>query len=181
MRHAEWGEANVRVKRICADAFVTLNRERALEHRWCVWERMTIPLTSNEDLLAVPGMTQETEAVICAAPTALEAIHKYGLIKSQQRADDLEREKGNTPKTDYRMLFRDRVLRGEQSMPPPDPPEWAEYRKMQADVAKQAGERTGEQVRATVRNFMALQGFDLSTSAKRALGIGRGANWRKSG
>lgn len=179
MRHGDWVEANVRAKRLCADAFVTYTAERQLSQRWCVWERMTVPLTTDEDLLATPGMTQETEAVVCAAATQLEALHKYSLIKTQQRADDAARESGGTPKTDYRMLFRDRVLRGEQSMPPPDPPEWAEYRKMQAATAKQAGERTGEQIKATVRNFMALQGFDLNTAAKRALGIGRGANWSK--
>src|SRR5581483_9469012 len=124
---------------------------------WCAWERMTVALTLDESLLTAPGMTKDTEAVVCAAPTPIELLHKYSLIKTGQRAADAQREKGITPPVDYRIMFRDRVLRGEQSMPPPDPPEWAEYRKMKAAEVAQAKERTVEQVRATTRNFMALQ------------------------
>lgn len=182
MRQADWHEANVKIRRLCPDAFVTYTRERAYGQRWCAWERMKVPLTLDEDLLSQPDMSKDTEAVVCAAPTALELLHKYGMIKTAQRKADELRESGGTPASDYRVLFRDRVLRGEESMPPPDPPEWAEYRKMKEAQAKEAGERTTEQVRATVRNFMALNGIiarDLTRKQKAALGIGRtGDDWK---
>ena len=164
MKHAEWAEANVRIKRLCPEAYVTYSRVHAYSHRWCAWERMTVPLTLDEDLLTQPGMTQETEAVVCSAPTSIELLHKYALRK---------RDPG------FQMLFRDRVLRGEQSKPPPDPPEWAEYRKMKDAEAREAGERLGEQARATVRNFMAIQGLEMGKKERAALGIGRGAFWSK--
>lgn len=178
-RQAEWHEVNIRIRRICPEAFVTFTRERAYSQRWCAWERMTIPLTTDENLLSAPGMTKDTEAIVCAAPTPHELLHKYGLIKSGQRREDAMRESGGNPPTSWRVLFRDRVLRGEESMPPPDPPEWAEYRKMQAAQVRESAERTVEQVRATTRNFMALQNIMPDAKTKRLLGIGRGEGWHK--
>lgn len=134
------------------------------------WEKMVIPLTTNEDLLTQPGMTQETEAVVCSAATPLELLHKYGLCKQGQRTDP----------GGYRLLFRDRLLKGEQSMPPPDPPEWGEYRKMKEAEVKEAGQRMGEQARATVRNFMAIHNLQLGRKERTLLGIGRGAFWSKT-
>lgn len=181
-RDADWREANLRIRRLCPEAFVTYTREHAYSSRWRAWERMTIPLTLDENLLAEPGMTKETEACVCAAATPVELLHKYTLLKTQQRAADAARERGETPKVDWRILFRDRVLRGEEDKPLPDPPEWAEYKaKMSAHVRESAG-RTQEQVRATVRNFMAIHGLnarDMTVEQRRALGIGRlGDAWK---
>ena len=143
---------------------------------------MSIPLTLDEDLLSQPGMTKDTEACVCAAATPVELLHKYTLLKSQQRADDALRERGGAPKVDYRVLFRDRVLRGEEGMPPPDPPEWAEYKAKMSAHVRESNERTTEQVRATVRNFLAINGLnsrDMTREQKKALGIGRtGDDWK---
>lgn len=181
-RDADWRDANIRIRRICAEAYVTYMREHNYSQRWRAWEKMTVPLTLDENLLTQPGMTKETEAVVCAAPTALELLHKYALIKSEQRKADAARERGETPPVDYRILFRDRVLRGEESKPPDDPPEWAEYRKMKEAEVRASAERTTEQIRATTRNFMAINGLharDLSKRMRLALGIGRmGDDWK---
>ena len=64
-------------------------------------------------------------------------------------------------------------------MPPPDPPEWAEYKAKMSATVRQSAERTTEQVRATVRNFMALQGLIPNIRERRALGIGRRAHTLK--
>lgn len=181
-RHADWHEANIRIRRVCADAFVTYSPQAQLHQRWQAWEKMRIPLTLDDDALLKEENSAETEAVVCAAPTWGELLHMYGLIKSKQREEDAIREKGGNPGVSWRVLFRDRKLRGELSMPPPEPPEWAEYRAKMAGVAKQGGERMGEQIRATVRNFMALKGInarDLGVKHRRALGIGRlGDAWK---
>lgn len=168
-RNADWAQANVRIRRLCPEAFVTYARERGYSHRWLAWERMTIPLTLDEDLLSQPGMTKETECVVASAPTAVELLHKFTLIKSAQRAGRL----------DMRLLFRDRVLRGEEQMPPPDPPEWAEYKAKMRETVEHSKERTTNQIQATVRNFLALQGLELGAKERRALGIGRGEFWTK--
>jgi len=182
VRQGDWHEANLRIRRLCPDAYVTYSRERSYGQRWCAWERMTVPLTLNEDLLSQPGMTKETEAVVCAAPTHTELLHKYSLIKTQQREADALRERGVTPAVDYRVLFRDRVLRGEESMPPPDPPEWKDYKAKMSAQVKASTERTTEQIRSTVRNFMAINGLnarDFTKEQRKALGIGRlGDEWK---
>lgn len=182
-RDADWREANLRIRRLCPEAFVTYTREHAYASRWRAFERMTVPLTLNEDLLTQPGMTKETEACVCAAPTATEVLHKYSLFKRLQRAADVEREQGRTPRFDWQTLFRDRVLRGETEKPLPEPPEWADYKAKMSAHVRESAERTQEQVRATVRNFMALRGGlnprDMTKDLKRALGIGRlGNDWK---
>lgn len=169
MSHAQWTEANIRIRRLCPEAFVTYTREHAYSTRWRAWERMTVPLTLDEDLLTQPGMTKDTECVVCAASTAGELMHKYMLVKQAQRKAG----------TDVRLLFRDRVLRGEESTPPPEPPEWAEYRAKMREHVSQTNERTTNQIQATVRNFMALQGLELGARERRAVGIGRGEFWNK--
>lgn len=171
-RNADWSEANVRIRRLCPEAYVTYTREHAYSARWRCWERMTVPLTLDEDLLSQPGMTKDTECCVCAGPTATEALHKFMLVKNAQRAGRL----------DMRLLFRDRVLRGEESMPPPDPPEWAEYRAKMRETVEHAKEHTTNQVQATVRNFLAIHGLnsrDMTREERKPLGIGRlGDNWK---
>jgi len=171
-RTAEWAEVNVRIRRLCPDAYVTYTREHAYTQRWRAWERMTVPLTLDENLLAQPGMTKETECCVCAAPTATELLHKFMCVKQAQRRNE----------SGFRLLFRDRVLRGEENMPPPEPPEWAEYRAKMTETVAHSKERTTEQVRATVRNFLAINGLsgrEMTKEHKKALGIGRlGDDWK---
>lgn len=171
-RHSDWVESNLRIKRLCPESYVVYSREHGYSERWRAFERMSIPLTMNEDLLAQPGMTKDTECCVCVAPTPTELLHKFSVIKAAQ--------KRNEP--GFRLLFRDRVLRGEQERPIPEPPEWAEYKaKMSATVAA-SKERTTEQIRGTVRNFMAINGLnarDMTREQRAVLGIGRlGDNWK---
>jgi hypothetical protein len=181
-RNGEWVEANLRIRRLCPEAYVVYSRQHAYSQRWQAYERMTIPLTLEENLLTQPGMTKEAEAIVCVASTSTELLHKYTLVKSAQRKADADREAGRAVKFDHRTVFRDRVLRGEENQPPPDPPEWKEYKDKMSAHVRESAERTTEQVRATVRNFMALSGVnsrDLTARQRSWLGIGRvGDNWK---
>jgi hypothetical protein len=152
-RDADFREANLRIKRwakaACetgrikggADPYVTYNELRPPASRWCAWEKMKWTLDGTAD-----GPKVETEACVAAAPSAGELLHKYSLW-----ATDVNRQ----------AYFRERQLRGQSmSQPPPDPPEWAEYRKAMAVTAAQAEERTAEWVKKAARGAMDFHGFN---------------------
>lgn len=152
-RDADFHEANIRIKRwakaACemgrikggASPYVSYNELQSLPTRWRAWEKMKWTLDGTHD-----GPIVETEACVAAAASAGELLHKYALW-----AGDANRQ----------AFFRERHLRGEsQQQPPPDPPEWAEYRKAMARTAEQAGERTGQWVKKTAHNAMAFHGFN---------------------
>lgn len=152
-REAEFREANLRIKRwakaACelgrikggADPYVTFSELQPPATRWRAWEKLKWTLDGTAD-----GPKVETEACVAAAPSAGELLHKYSLW-----AQDENRQ----------AFFRERHLRGKsQQQPPPDPPEWALYRKQMAATAEQAGERTAEWVKKTTRGAMDFHGFN---------------------
>lgn len=185
-RHADWAAANDRARRLCADAFVTFEESQRVDGRWAVWERFDMATgagRTDDEILAAP--TKEVDALYCRAPTAEEALLKYAFMKQEQR-------NGKVPPV---VVFRDRANAGFGNKEPDEPTEWKAYRArwaahrqqqiaVGAEHPRASAERTQEQVRATVRNFMALRGGlnprDMGRDLKRALGIGRlGNDWLK--
>jgi len=177
-RHAEWLAFNERLWAAHKDALGTLDEDMAPGKQWGVWERFHIATgtgnTDDEKLSA----TQEVEVLYCRAPTFGEALAKYYAMKQAQSA-------GKYPPA---LVLQDRYRAGLGSLEPDEPPDWKAIKASRdralasqisagAAVARRGGERTSEQVRATVRNFMALQSLTPNTRERKALGIGRGAHW----
>lgn len=179
-RHADWLLINERIRRLCIEAFATYDEAQQVSHRWGAWERFDTPTAGKTEDEILESPTREVEALYCRAATGEELLIKYAFMKSEQRA-------GRVPPT---VVFRDRTGAGFGSREPDEPAEWKAYRARWAahrdasiaagaSHAQESGERTREQLRATVRNWMALQRLSPTTRELRALGIGRAAeNWK---
>lgn len=175
-RHADWLACNERIRRLSVDAFATYDETHDVSRRWGAWERYELALgagnTDDEKLAA----TREAEALYCRAATAEELLLKFSFMKTEQR-------NGRVPPV---TVFRDRAGAGFGNREPDEPTEWKAYRARWAQHrdaqiaagaahAKETGERTREQVRASVRNFMAINKWAPTTSELRLLGVGRKA------
>lgn len=113
--------------------------------RWRVYERMKLAFDAKPGEAVALDAIKDTEACVAAASTAVDVMIKYSYW-----ARDKERS----------AQFQDRLLRGEQARPPPDPPEWAEDRRQKAEVAAEATQRTQEWVKTSARGWMKHYGFD---------------------
>lgn len=172
-RHADFVEANLRIKRWAkwavgegivkggADPYVTYSELQPLSTRWQAWERMKWTLDGTKD-----GPVVNTECCVVAAQAPGELMTKYSLW-----AQDANRQG----------YFEDAHLRGQStSIPPPEPPEWAANRAKMVDNAHQAGERTAEWVKRAARGQMAHIGlndpvkFELAWAEARARGLVKG-------
>lgn len=160
-READFREANLRIKRwakaACdmgrikggANPYVIYVAAQPPARRWQAWEKMKWTLDGTAD-----GPIVETEACVCVSGSAGELLHKYSLW-----AQDEKRE----------AYFRERHLRGQSmAQPPPDPPEWAEYRNAMAATAVQANERTAEWTKKAARGAMNFHGMNDPVLFERA-------------
>lgn len=112
--------------------------------RWRVYERLKWTLDGTKD-----GKIVDTECCVAAASSWGEAIMKYTMWVQ---------DAGRTG------FFADRHLRGgSQYRPPPDPPEWAEFRKQAIEAVQRADENTAEWVKKSTKAQMAHVGFDDPT------------------
>lgn len=109
--------------------------------RWRVYERLKWSLDGTPD-----GKAIDTNACVAAASTAPDVVLKYTLwVQDEKRV----------------AYFQDAHLRGKSRHDvPPDPPEFAEQRRMAAEAAAAAGEHTTEWVKRSARGQMAHAGFD---------------------
>jgi hypothetical protein len=120
--------------------------EAQLATRWRIYERLKWANLLADSNLPDESTIRETECCVAAAPTWGELLHKYSMW-----ARDPNRV----------AYFRDRELRGESNQrPPPDPPEWAEFRRASIAAAQQAGEATAEWVKKAAYGHMKHMGFD---------------------
>lgn len=173
MSRGDLNEANIRAKRWAraaseaglikggANPEVQTSALWPLSSRWRVVERMTWTLDGTAD-----GPKVDTEACVATAPSWGELLHKYSLW-----AKDENRQ----------AYFRDRHLRGESLMqPPPNPPEWAEYRKAAVEASEKAAENTAAWVKRSARAKMAHIGlddtvkFEAAWANAKALGLVKG-------
>lgn len=171
-REAEHVEANMRIKRwakaACdagqviggANPYVTYSELQPPSTRWRAWERMKWTLDGTAD-----GPVVETEACVAVSASAGELLHKYSLWARDEKRH---------------AYFHAKHLRGESlSRPPPDPPEWAQYRERMASVAQEAGERTAEWVKEAARGAMDFHGlsdpvkFEAAWAQARSMGLVR--------
>lgn len=182
-REAEVREFCVRLRRICPDARGYYISEQTPARRWQVFEEHELALgsgKSDDEVLA--GVKVKTEGCVCWAATELEARHLYNRIKTEQREQNAAIARGETPRgKPWTVLLREQA-EGKRRIPPEEPEEWKADREKIAWAVRQSKERMSEQVRATVRNFMAVNGMnarDLSRKERKAMGIGRLANdWK---
>lgn len=178
-REAEVREFNVRLRRIHPDARGHYVAEQTPARRWQVFEEHELAMGGGNDEASMLAKTVKTEGCVCWAHTELEARHLYGRIKAEQRKQDEAIARGETPSgKPWTVLLREQAA-NKRRLPPPEPEEWAADREKIAWAVRQSKERTAEQIRSTVRNFMALQGLELGAKERRAVGIGRGAYWSK--
>lgn len=175
-RHADWLQTNERIRRLSVDGFATYDETHDVARRWGAWERFEMAAGGGNTDDALLASTREVEALYCRAATAEELLLKFAFMKSEQR-------NGRVPPV---TVFRDRAGAGFGNREPDEPAEWKAYRArwakhkddqiaIGAAHAKESGERTREQVRATVRNFMAINKWAPTTAELRGLGIGRKA------
>jgi hypothetical protein len=177
-RHADWLQTNERARRLSPDAFVTYDETHAPALRWGAWERYELALGGGKTDDSMLATTREADALYCRAATAEELLLKFAFMKQEQR-------NGRVPPV---TVFRDRAGAGFGNREPDEPVEWKAYRarwaahravaiEQGAAHARETGERTREQVRASVRNFMAINKWAPRTDELRLLGIGRKA-WK---
>ncbi len=178
-REAEVREFNVRLRRICPDARGRYSAAHEPARRWQVLEEHELALsTGGTDDEILKGVRKRCEGVVCWAATELEARHLYARIKSEQREQDAAIARGETPKgKPWTILLREQAERG-AAIPPIEPPEWAEDRKKIEWAVRMSKERTTEQIRATTRNWLALQNVIPDVKMRKLLGIGRGEHWK---
>jgi hypothetical protein len=179
-RDAELREFQVRLRRICPDARGRYSPSHEPSRRWQVWEEHELALSTGdtEDEI-LKGVRRKVEGCVCWAATELEARHLYSRIKQEQKQQDTDIAAGRTPKGKPWTILLKEQAEQQRAIPPPEPPEWEQDRERIAWAARQSKERTTEQIRATVRNFMALQNVIPDARAKRLLGIGRAETWHK--
>lgn len=179
-REAEVREFNVRLRRICPDARGRYSPAHEPSRRWQVFEEHELALSvgGTEDEI-LKGVRKKCSGIVCWAPTELEARHLYSRIKTEQKQQDADIAAGRTPKgKPWTILLREQA-EAERQIPPPEPEEWAQDREKIAWAVRQSKERMAEQIRATTRNFMALQGVIPDRRMRAALGQGRGEYWHK--
>lgn len=179
-REAEVREFRVRLRRIHPDARGHYVPEQTPARRWQVYEEHELALsTGGSEAEILAGVRVKTEGCVCWAATELEARHLYGRIKAEQRRQDEAIARGETPSgKPWTVLLREQA-ESKRRIPPPEPEEWAADREKIAAAVRQSKERTTEQVRSTVRNFLALQNIIPDLAMRRGLGIGRGEYWTK--
>lgn len=155
---ADLAEANIRAKRwakvACESGLIKGGANPEVSHsplyppasRWRIHELLKWGNVLGDSNIVDESSIVETECCVAVAPTWGELLHKYSMwARDENRV----------------AYFRDRQLRGESMhRPPPDPPEWAEFRRQAAAVAQQAGERTAEWVRKAAWGDMRAKGFD---------------------
>lgn len=180
LREADVREFQVRLRRICSDARGRYSPSHEPSRRFQVWEEHEVALSAGgTDDEVLKGVRKKTEGMVCWAPTELEARHLYSRIKQAQREQDADIAAGRAPKgKPWTILLREQAESG-RAVPPPEPEEWAADREKIAWAVRQSKERTTEQIRATTRNFLALQNVIPDARMRRALGIGRGEHWSK--